>query len=571
MKKPYFIATLVLTAVIMLIAGCGTSSTPSATTTPATTSTPTVTTTATAQPTQTTTAPTTQTPTPTATPTTAAAPYGTLTAAVQSFGNEAMDATTQMESTWGWMMYDPLLRWNKDNQYVPAVAESYTYDGNVTFTFHIQQGIKFWNGDPLTANDVKFSVDRFGGANTTSPWGGYISRNMASSTVLNTYTYQFVEKHPEPALIIALAWTRILPEKYFNSVGLKGFIAKPMGSGPWMFQNLVQNQSITFEANTNYWDQSMVPSFKYYKELDVPEISTQIAMLQTGEVDMIQFPPPDKIGTLVKDGYTKFQMGVGGTCTLMLQGSWFPNAGPIGSKLVREAMSYAINRQQVVDTIFDGYGSVNAQFYEHPGIYGWTSALDADPYDPAKAKDLLKQANYPAAFGSNTVINMYTTQAMGPYGGSDLFLLIQSYWQAVGLQVKVHIVDQNTAMGYIFNGFSRMKGTEPNVGWVGCWNYDAMYNPTYQSANAYSDLGVHNTSNSVTATDMYNKAISDTNPAQAEKDFAAFEVYAKSMYVTIGVAETENFVVWNPKDVGGWIGNTWMSYWDSLWGVQHAK
>jgi ABC-type transport system substrate-binding protein len=254
----------------------------------------------------------------------------------------------------------------------------------------------------------------------------------------------------------------------------------------------------------------------------------------------------------------------------MLQGSWLPDAGPISDIRVRQALSYAINRQEVCDTLYDGFASPDAQFYETPGIYGWSDALKADPYDPDKAMALLEDAGYPDAF-DDPVIHAYTTAPAGLAGGSDLFLLLQSYWQAVGIKVNVEIVDTSVFVGYIFNGFQRFKGDETNIGWIGCWNYDGFFNPTYQASNAYCSWGVHNTGNDPKADELYNKATTDPNPTTAIQEFQDFEAYAKSMYVTIGVASPKGYVVWNPQTVGGWTGRTWVSYWDSTYGIQHAQ
>jgi ABC-type transport system substrate-binding protein len=328
---------------------------------------------------------------------------------------------------------------------------------------------------------------------------------------------------------------------------------------------------MTLEANTNYWIPDEIPAFQYYKELLVPELATRIAMLKTGEVDMVAFPDRNRIDNLVNAGFTAFKIGVPGTCSLALQGSWLPNCGPIGDIRVRQALSYAINRQELCDTLFAGYAVPGGQFYMYPGSYGWSDALKTDPYDPAKAKALLQEAGYPNKF-ANPVIHCYTDPINGGlFGGPDLFLLLQSYWQAVGLKIKVEVVDTSVASGYIFNGFKRFAGTEPNIGWIGCWNYDAFFNSTYHSANMYCSYGIHNAGNDPKADELYLKAAKETDPTLAAKEFNDFQVYAKSMYVNIGVAQTDGYVVWNPQIIGGLTGRTWVSYWDSVNGIQHAK
>ncbi len=568
MKKLLLIPLILVLAVSLVIGSCGE---PEETTTappPTTTTTgPPPTTTTGPPPTTTTTAPP---PTTTAAP---AEPYGSLTVAVADFGNESTDPIN-VESTWGWAYYDALLRWDKDGNLSPGVADEWTLEGN-TWTFKIHEGIKFHNGDPLTAYDVKFSLDRFSDmSQATNPWSFYLSKayNQVETRVVDDYTFQFVQDHPEPSQIIVFAWLRILPKDYYEEVGMDEFRAHPIGSGPWKFVELVSETSITFEANTEYWLPEEIPHFQYYTELQVPELATRIAMLKTGEVDMVAYPDRDQIDALKADGFTAFKIGVPGTASLALQGSWYSQeqAGPITDIRVRKALSYAIDRQELCDTLFAGYATPGGQFYMYPGSYGWSDALGPDPYDPELAMNLLEQAGYPDAFDDPT-ITCYTTSTAGLGGGPDIFLLLMSYWQDVGLQVELRIVDATIFSAYIFNGFQRFTGDEENIGWIGMWNYDAFFNSTYHAANMYCSWGIHNAGNDPTADELYLKAAGEMDPNLAAQYFNDFEVYAKSMYVNIGVAQTDQYVVWNPEVIGGWTGRTWVSYWDSWNGIEHAQ
>ncbi len=146
MRKWLAIPLFLLLALVMIFSSCGGATT--------TTSTPT----ATSSTTTTTSAPTSTAVQPTSTAPAATGPTGTITVAVADFGYESLDPI-YYESTWGWSMYDSLLRWDANGNFIGGVADSYSIapDG-VTWTFKIHQGIKFWNGDPLTAADVKFSV-----------------------------------------------------------------------------------------------------------------------------------------------------------------------------------------------------------------------------------------------------------------------------------------------------------------------------------------------------------------------------------------------------------------------------
>jgi len=484
-------------------------------------------------------------------------------------GTESTDPIN-LESLWGWMWYDSLLRWDENGNLIPGVADEWTFDAATsTWTFKIHEGITFHNGDPLTAHDVKFSMDRFSDMEQSSnPWSFYLSKlyNQVETRVVDDYTFQFVQDHPEPSQQVIFAWVRILPKDYYEEVGMDEFRAHPIGSGPWKFKELISNEKCTLEANTEYWREDEIPAFQYYEELEVPELATRVAMLKTGDVDMA-YIDYDRIPDLLDEGLAIQEFLPPGTATLCFQGTWLPDAGATGDIRVRQAMSYALNRQEICDTWFSGYAAPGVQFYMYPGCFGWDDALAADPYDPELAASLLADAGYPEAFDDPT-IHVYATAFADLSGGQDFFLLLMSYWDAVGLEVELHVVDTTIWNSTMFN-FNRIEEGWENVGWVFCWNYSAFFNATYQSTNMYNSWGVHNCGNDPTADELYLKYANETDPELSAQYFAEFQVYVKSMYVNFGVANAQQLVVYNPETIGEFVGRNWVSQWDAMNGVQH--
>jgi peptide/nickel transport system substrate-binding protein len=557
MKKWLAIPLVLLLASVMIIGSCGTKET----TTPPPTQTTTQPTKTTAQPTGTT--------QPTAT--TAPEPTGTITVASADFGYESTDPIFY-ETTWGWSFYDSLLRWDENGKFIAGVADSWSIapDG-VTWTFKIHKGIKFHNGDPLTAADVKFSVDRFGDTKISgNPWSMYISAgyNKVSSTVIDDYTFQFVSARPEPAQAIVFAWTRILPQAYFEKVGQAGFRAAPIGSGPWKWKELITKQKMTLEANTDYWRPDEIPAYKYYTELMVPEQATRIAMLKNQEVDIALGIDYDRITDLENAGLaTMKQPGPPGTASFSMQGTWLPDAGPNGDIRVRQALSYSLNREEIVKTWYQGYGDPTAgQFYMYPGCFGWGDNLRNDKFDLNKAKALLAEANYPAAF-KDPVIHIYTSAA-----GQDFILLLIGYWQAAGLQVQMDVVDSTIYTAYVFHNFvGRIAEGDKNVGWMFVWPFQSFFNCTYHSSNMYGSWGVHSTGNDPKLDELYKKAANETDPTLSAQYFNEFQVYAKTLYINIGICTFDTLIVYNPQTIGAWTGRNWVSYQDALNGIQHPK
>jgi peptide/nickel transport system substrate-binding protein len=560
MKKLLLIPIAIMVIAGVILSSCGT---PAATTPSPTATTPTATTPTATTPTATT--PTATTPTATTPTATKPAPYGTITAVSADFGYESTDPVFY-ESLWGWSWYDSLLRWDQDGNFIAGVADSWSLDGNV-WTFNIHHGIKFHNGDDLTAYDVKFSVDRFGDMTLSSnPWSYYISAayNKVDSVVVDDYTFQFISDHPEPAQAIVFAWTRILPKNYYESVGMDGFRANPIGSGPWKFKELVTKQRMVMEANTDYWRPDEIPAYQYYVELMVPEQATRIAMLKTGECDIAYAIDYDRLPDLQASGFTIMnQPGPPGTSSLCIQGSWFESAGPVHDIRIREALSYALNREEIVDTWYQGYGDPTAgQFYMYPGCFGWNEALRLDSYDPQKAKDLMAAAGYPDAWADPT-IHIYTTAA-----GQDYILLLMGYWQDVGLDVQLEVVDSTIYTSYFFN-FTRIKDGDPNVGWIFTWTFQSFFNCMYHSSNMYTSWGVHNVGNDPTADELYLKAANETDPLLSAQYFGEFQAYVRDLYVNIGICTFDSLVIYNPNTIGAWTGRNWVSLQDALNGIQH--
>jgi len=429
-----------------------------------------------------------------------------IRAAVADFAQESTDPVN-LESVWGWLFYDSLLRWDENGNLIPHVADEWSFDDStLTWTFKIHEGITFHNGDPLTAHDVKFSVDRFSDMTLSSnPWSFFLSQayNQVETRVVDDYTFQFVQDHPELSQIIIFAWVRILPKDYYEEVGMDEFRANPIGSGPWKWVELIPDTQMTLEANTEYWLEDEIPAYQYYEEYEVPELATRIAMLRTGEVDVAAIDY-DRIPDLLDDGFEAQEFLPPGTSSLCIQGSWLPNAGPVGDIRVRQALSYALNRQEICDTWFSGFAVPGVQFYMYPGCYGWSEELAADPYDPALAESLLADAGYPDAFDDPT-IHVYTPPAAGLGGGQDFFLLLLSYWEAVGIDIELHVLDTTIWNSYMFD-FARITEESDNVGWIFNWNFSAFFNATYHCANMYTSWGVHQCGGDPTADELYLKA-----------------------------------------------------------------
>jgi len=484
-------------------------------------------------------------------------PTGTLRAAVANFGYESFDPIVY-ESFWGWGMYDPLLTFDPKGNIVGSVAESYklSADGK-TWTFKIRKGMKFHNGDPVTSADVAFSVARFSSKESTNPWSPYLRNNFESMETPDPDTFVYHSAKPEPPLAVPFAWTRILPKNYIEKNGIDNFRKNPVGSGPWKFVKFVSKTSVEMAANTEHWRQ--VPYFEKYVEYMVPEESTRVAMLKRGDIDIATDLSFDRLVELKKEGFGLQELGLPTLANINFSGT-FMTQGPTSDKRVRQAMSYAINRQELCDTYYKGFGKPGGRWFMSEETWGWDQKWKADPYDPNKVKALLKEAGYPGKF-KDPVINIYT-QAQW----ADLMQALAGYWEAAGIQTKINVVDAMTYGGYVF--VRAKDGSVPIVGGIWPWVFGSFFNNVYHSANMFTSRGVHTTANDPKADEMYDKAVKELDPAKAKRMWTDFMNYGYDMWVTVGIVKVPAYNAVGPK-VGKFTSNAHLSLWDAAAGIQH--
>ena len=484
-----------------------------------------------------------------------------LTVARASFNYESMDPIV-WESFWGWAMYDPLLTFDNQGNIIGSVAESYSLsEDGLIWTFNIREGMNFHNGDPVTAHDVKFSVDRFAGEDSTNPWSPYLRYNYDYTEVTDDYTFVYHCVKPEPPLAMPFAWTRIIPKNYFESVGAEGFTAAPIGSGPYKFVSFVSETEFVMEANTEHWRE--VPSFERVVEILAPEESTRIAMLRTGEADIAEGISWDNMFTLQNEGFTLQEVGLPQVANFSYTGTWLTD-GPTKDIRVRQALSYAINRQEIVDTLYYGLGEPGSRWFMEEHCWGWDPSWQADPYDPALAASLLADAGYPDAF-ADPVITVWL-QVGWPPTWMDAWQLIQGYWADVGVQSELQVVDP--AEWAMF--FVRVTVPEDRaVGGIFPWVFPSAFQNVYHSANMFTSMGIHSTGNDPMADQLYDKAVNELDPDLARQYWTEFIAYCyDEMWVNVGLYQAPFYYVCDPDTVGEWTSHSHLSQWDAYAGIE---
>jgi peptide/nickel transport system substrate-binding protein len=384
----------------------------------------------------------------------AGAPSGELRVAMSSLGIEQFNPILNGGS-WNSPvvreMFDDLIGFSDIGGMGPGIAESWEMDpGGLSWTFHIRNGIKFHNGDDLTAEDVKFSMLAFNNRIPGQPEPGQtfdMGDVLKDVQVVDPYTVRALTNDidvnfPLKVFINGDDTGMVMPQKYIQKVGWDVFGRQPVGSGPWKFVSQKMGDSISYEAVKNHWRKT--PSYQNLTLMLVPEEPTRIAMLKTGSADIVEIS--DASTATVKAGgkwvaispYSSqpavFFFGVDYTDA---EGGMTTPA--IRDVRVRQALSLAINRDEIVQYILGDLGNVCkypvAVFPYSPEVN--FAALPSPEYNLAKAKQLLSDAGYANGFDISLIAGNFP----GVPGGTKIAESVISYWGNVGVRAKIWPMD----------------------------------------------------------------------------------------------------------------------------------
>jgi peptide/nickel transport system substrate-binding protein len=367
-------------------------------------------------------------------------------------------------------MYDSLLHKNPKLEYEPSLATAWRPLNDTTWEFALRRGVKFHNGDPFTAADVKFSFERVLDPATKSPQYGNI-RAIKEVRIIDDYTVHLVTDKPFPLLLERMVFFPIIPKKHFETVGAQAFAqTAPVGTGPYKFVEWRRDQYLHLERFAEHW-RGPAP-IKTFIIRVIPETSTQVAELKTGGVDIIRQLPPDLMPDLKSHPNTYV------SAAPILRTHYVAldmRVPPFDKKEVRQAANYAIDRQAVIERLMGGLGRVVPTVI-NPMAFGFDPTVEAYGYDPQKAKALLAQAGYPN--GVDITLHVGTSYAFL----RQIAEAIAEMLSEVGLRTNLKIWDPGPAWDKFFQGEG--KATH---GFYGTWGYystfdaDAILHPLYHT------------------------------------------------------------------------------------------
>ena len=328
-------------------------------------------------------------------------------------------------------IHDALVKPMPGGLMTPSLAESWQESkDHLTYTFTLRKNARFHNGEPVTADDVKFSWDRYKGASAT-----LLKEKVKEVQVLGPTQVRFVLKEPWADFMTfygttasGAAW--IVPKKYVQQVGDDAFKAAPIGAGPYKVVSYKPGVEIVMEAFDGYWRKA--PSVKRLIMRSMPEETTRAAALKAGEVDiayLLTGPTAEAIRNT--PGFTVKAPLLSGAFWLELSEQWDPKS-PWHDLRVRQAASLAIDRQAVNQAETLGFSRLTGNIV--PRIFQYAVPYEPPAPDPAKAKKLLAEAGYPNGFDGGDFYPFPPYNSMGE--------AIQGYLQTVGIRTRLRTMER---------------------------------------------------------------------------------------------------------------------------------
>jgi peptide/nickel transport system substrate-binding protein len=359
-----------------------------------------------------------------------------------------------------WNVYESFTWQDLKGDMIPALAKSWDIiDGGKIIVIHLRPGVTFHSGDPLTAQDVVWTYSRY--LKYARFFVG-IARYIDRVEAVDDHTVKFTFKQPD-AEFLAIHPLLVTSKAYFDRVGEAEFTKHPVGTGPYKIVKYVPGQYLDLEAYDKYWGPK--PQIKKARFYFVPDNNTRVAKLQAGEVDLSMATPYNLVGSLQKAGFTIATLTCQPTTSIQFQLK-NPNT-PWHDPRVRQAISYAIDRKAIVKGLLHGVPVSYPRLL--PGETGYDPNLKGDDYDPAKARQLMKEAGYANGF------------TMPFFVQTGIFFGMEETAEAVTLYLKqnLNITTQSQGLGLAeLIGKIFASGRDPTARFVAIAGYPIASLPT---------------------------------------------------------------------------------------------
>ncbi len=439
-------------------------------------------------------------------------------------------------------VFETLLARAPDGSLVNQLAESYKMAAPKTWEFKLRKGVKFSNGDALDAAAVKFSFERILDPKMKSRQYRYF-KSIARVEAVDERTVRIHTKKPDPMLPPFLAiYGFIVPPKYYKKHDKKYLSRHPVGSGPFVMKRWRKGQEVVYEANPNAWRK---PRVKTAVVKFIPESTTRVSALISGDVDVIDNLPPALSGRVRASGTASVIAKQSPRTNYILM--VIKEGAPWMDVRVRKAMNLAINRDAITKNVMMGFAKPVA-IIQGPASFGYNPDLKPYPYDPAQAKKLLAEAGYPKGFSFDVYI---------PRGrfmmGKEALEGIAGQWSQVGLKANVRVMEWGAMKKIIFSKYK--KNVKPFLYYLARMN--TAFSAEHMFAGAISSRSAYGGFRDKAVDGMINDARATLENKAREKKYQEIarvlrheKVPIIPLYQTFRIFGANKKIDWQPRADG---------------------
>jgi len=364
--------------------------------------------------------------------------------------------------TWS-NIYETLIKVNDTGKLLPGLARSWDVspDGKV-YTFHLQKGVKFHNGEPFNARVAKWNLERAAAEGTVNPHPEFF-RVIRSIETPDDNTLRVTLKNVDALFLIHMAEgdASMLPMKAYKTAK-----SHPIGTGPFRFVRWVRGDRVELERFKGYWN----PQLPYLDRVTfrfISDANSQVAALRAGDIDVIGWIGSPEIALeLARDKRFKVLAGASTSEVILSTNN---KAKPFDQLKVRQAMAHAINRKEIIDLAMSGFGTPIGSHWSPAAPY-YKDLVNTYPYDPQKSKQLLAEAGYPNGF--EAVLKVPGKYAYSVRAGE----VIADQFARVGIRLKL----QNIEWGQWIERIYKNKEYQLTIiGHAEAWDIGIYANPNY--------------------------------------------------------------------------------------------
>ena len=331
-------------------------------------------------------------------------------------------------------LYSTLVGLDEEGNIIGNLAESWEYADDTTLKVKIKEGVKFHDGSEVKASDVKFSIER----EKTGARTAYLVEKVTEVEVVDDYNVIIHLSAADSSLLFSLAQANssILPEKLVTEQGDK-FFENPIGSGPMKFQEWVPNDHLVMTRNEEYFEGA--PAANTLTWRIIPEGSSRTIALENGEIDLLAGVDAVDVSRVLENDQLESKL-IDNTGVEYLGFNF--QKKHFDDIRVRQAIAYGINKEDIVEVVYEGRGEV-ANTVLSPAIPGRNESIEGYPYNPEKAKELLKEAGQEnLSFTIKTSGDARNRQAQ----------LIQANMAEIGVTVDIELLDWGAYLEAINGG-----------------------------------------------------------------------------------------------------------------------